>query len=110
MTREKWLETLEKIKRQFGVATEYKEPLGEEIPGEKWVVEFQAGAAGKIRMEWVEKPRLKEVKTIYSNRIGSATKMENIYEENEKTNYLNVFKWSERDDEWEKISTELINL
>jgi hypothetical protein len=110
MTREKWLEILEKTKRQFGVEAERKGPLGENIPGEKWVVEFRAGEVGKIKMEWVEKPKLKEVKTIYSNRIGSSTKMENIYDEDEKTNYLNVFKWNDRDEVWEKISTEFINL
>ncbi|NMC51896.1 hypothetical protein GYA54_04190 [Candidatus Kuenenbacteria bacterium] len=110
MTREKWLEILEKIKKQFGVESEYKEPIGENIPGEKWVVEFRASAMGKIKMEWVEKARLKDVKTIYSNRIGSNTKIENVYDEEEKTNYLNVFKWNDRDNDWEKISTELINL
>ena len=110
MTREKWLNTLEKIKRQFEVETEYKEPVGENIPGEKWVVEFRTGAAGRIRMEWVEKPRLKDIKTIYSNRIGSSTKVKNIYDETEKTNYLNVFKWNDSSEDWENMGSELINL
>jgi hypothetical protein len=110
MTREKWLETVEKIRRQFGLEVERQESLGEDIPGERWVVEFQAGAAGKIKMEWVEKPKLKNVKTTYSNRIGSSTKVENIYDENEITNYLNIYKWNEGEGVWEKMGNEFIDL
>ena len=110
MNRDKWLTTLEKIKKEFPVETEYREPVGENIPGERWVVEFSAGAVGKVRMEWVEKPRLKEVKTTYSNRIGSGTKIENIYDENEITNYLNVYKWNNDNQAWDKMGAELINL
>ncbi|HRY63510.1 MAG TPA: hypothetical protein P5267_02845 [Patescibacteria group bacterium] len=110
MTREKWLETVEKIRRQFGLETERQESLGDELPGERQVVEFQAGNLGKIKMEWVEKPRLKDVKTTYSNRIGSSTKIENVYDEQELVNYLNVFKWNESDQTWEKMGNEFINL
>lgn len=110
MNRDKWLTTLEKIRKNFALENEYQESLGENIPGVKWVVEFTAGELGKIRMEWVEKPRLKEVKTTYSNRIGSGTKVENVYEETELTNYLNVFKWDTGSQAWEKMGAELINI
>ncbi|NMB48369.1 hypothetical protein GYA13_02890 [Candidatus Kuenenbacteria bacterium] len=110
MTREKWLETLEKIRKQFQIDHEEHGPWGEETPGEKWLVEFEAPGMGKIKMEWVEKPRLKEVKTTYANRIGSTTKVTNVYDENEMVNYLNVFKWNEREQAWEKLANEFMNL
>jgi len=110
MTREKWLETLDKIKRQFTIDSEEHGALGEDIPGEKWLVEFETPGMGKIKMEWVEKPKLKEVKTNYANRIGSTTKITNVYDENEKINYLNIFKWNEREQVWDKLANEFINL
>lgn len=110
MTREKWLQTLEKIKRQFPNVSERQESLGEDVPGERWLVEFTAPGLGKIKMEWVEKPRLKEVKTTYAKRIGSVTKINNVYDDQEIVNYLNIFKWNEQEQAWEKMSNEFINL
>lgn len=103
MTRDKWLNLLEMVEAKFGIDRNYKEDLGQDIPGEKQVVEF-IGPMGKIKLEWVEKARLLEEKTTYSNRIGSQVKINKIYSEDEKVNYLNAYKWDELKNEWQRLN------
>jgi len=106
MTKDKWLNVRDMVEVQFGIDKEYKESVGEDIPGEKQVIEFE-GPMGKMKLEWVEKARLKDVKTIYSDRIGSDVKINKEYDKDEKVNYMNAYKWNETTEEWEEIKGDM---
>ena len=103
MTRDKWLNLLDMVEAKFGIDRNYKEDLGKDIPGEKQVVEF-IGPLGKIKLEWVEKARLVDEKTTYSNRIGSQVKINKIYSQDEKVNYINAYKWDGVRNEWQRLN------
>ena len=102
MTRDKWLNIVDMVEAKFGIHKDYKEPLDDDVPGEKHVIEFN-GPMGKIKLEWVEKARLKDTKTLYSDRIGSGVKINKVYDEEERVNYMNAYKWDEIKEEWERI-------
>lgn len=102
MTKDKWLNIIDMVEGKFGIDKDYKESMDEGIPGEKHIIEFN-GPAGKIKLEFVEKARLKDVKTLYSDRIGSDVKINKIYDEKEKVIYMNAYKWDEAGEEWERM-------
>ncbi len=106
MTKNKWLDLVDMIKEKFEIIAEDKESLGENTPGEKHLLEFE-GPLGKIRLEFVEKPKLLEVKTLYSARAGSNIKVNKIYDDKEKVSYLNAYKWNEIKQNWENFNFDL---
>ena len=55
----------------------------------------------------MEKPRLLDEKTTYSNRIGSNVKIDKVYSEDEVVSYLNAYRWDEVNNDWEKIDTNM---
>ena len=63
--------------------------------------------SGKMKLEWVEKARLLDKKTTYSNRIGSEVKIDKIYSQDEKVSYMNAYKWNITTEEWEEVKLEL---
>lgn len=106
MTRDKWLNIIDRVEGKFGIDKDYKEALGDEVPGEKHIVEFK-GPLGKIKLEFVEKARLKDVKTLYSDRIGSGVRVNRVYDEEEQVNYMNAYSWDEIKGEWERMDENL---
>ena len=61
------------------------------------------GPLGKIRLEFITRPVVLDKKTTYSKRIGSETKVDYIYSEDEKSSILNAYKWNEDKNDWEKM-------
>ncbi len=108
MTKDKWLNLIDTVEGKFGVDKEYKEPISNDIPGEKHIIEF-ISPMGKVKLEFTEKPRVLDEKTTYSNRVGSHVKVEKIYDEEDKVCYLNAFKWDEAGEEWQAIDSNLFN-
>lgn len=106
MNRDKWLNIIQLVESKFRINKEYKQKLGDEIPGEKHVIEFN-GPMGKMKMEWTSKARLKDVKTLYSDRIGSGVKINKIYDNEDEVNYMQVFKWDEIGGEWQEIKSDM---
>lgn len=103
MNPEKWEDLKFQIKKQFGIDNEGEETQEGEKET-KWI-EFN-GATGKMRLEYVTKPRVLDVKTIYSKRAGtSANIVKPVVSEDEKVQYLKVYVW--KNDNWEEIKTEL---
>ena len=96
MNQEKWEEIKFKIKKQFGIQNEGEEKQndGKEI---KWI-EFN-GAQGKMRLEYVKKPRFLDIKTTYSKRAGtSASSINTITSKDETVQFLKVYVFN--DGEW----------
>ncbi|MFH1866655.1 MAG: hypothetical protein ABIJ81_01060 [Patescibacteria group bacterium] len=104
MTYERWQDITNKVKSQFQLLTEGKEPLGNS-PGEREFVEFQ-GPQGKMKLELVKRPVVLDKKTIYSKRIGSSTAVEYVYDDKEQTLTFHAYLWSEPAGDWQEIKAD----
>ena len=99
MTKERWQEIKKTIKDKFSIKEEYEEDLN---PGLAEVLEFE-GPLGLVKAKFVERPKLLDKKTNYSNRIGSDVKVDYIYSETENVSHLELFLWSAEEDDWQKL-------
>ncbi len=100
MTKEKWEEIIDNVKKGLEVFGE-----GIEEEGSKKIewIEF-VGPQGKSRLEWIDKPRITGVKTLYSRRAGtSAGKVEHEESKTERVNFIRAYKWSDETRDWEEI-------
>lgn len=104
MTYERWQDIVNKVKTQFAVLGEGKEPLGDR-PGEREFVEFE-GPTGKMKLELVRRPVVLDKKTIYSKRIGSGTTVEYVYDDKEQTLTFHAYRRQEAAGEWEEIKAD----
>lgn len=103
MMPEKWKTILGNIKDNFSVEDEGNFHIDEDGGVDIEYIEFN-GPMGKIRLEFIIKPVILDKKTIYSNRIGSETKVNYVYSEDEKSHTLMAYKWSEESDDWEEMA------
>jgi hypothetical protein len=101
MNLEKWEQIKSMAKEKFEILVETEE---ESIDGagSVQIIEFD-GPLGRMKLEFVSKPRILDKKTTFSNRIGSDVKVEYVYSEDEKVYQLNAYKWNEAGDTWEEI-------
>jgi hypothetical protein len=102
MTTERWQEIKANIKENFGVEDNYEEDLE---PGIAELIEF-TGPQGKMLLRFITKPKVLDKKTSFSNRAGSAVKVDYVYSEDETVSYLEVYNWSEDKDDWIKLDAE----
>ncbi|MDD5071578.1 MAG: hypothetical protein PHQ42_02460 [Patescibacteria group bacterium] len=102
MTEEKWENIKGQIKDSFKVEDE-----GCEHSDERGGVDIDfiifTGPLGRMKLEFVTKPVVLDKKTTYSRRIGSETKVDYVYSEDEKTSRLTAYKWDEGRDDWVEI-------
>lgn len=106
MTRGKWLDLKDKIKEQFEIESEEEKTL-DNAPDSILETLIFTSPLGKIKLEWHSRPRTLEEKTIYSNRIGSDVKIEKVYSNQERSEFLKAFK--EENGDWEEISPTTFN-
>ena len=57
-------------------------------------------------MEFISKPVVLDKKTTYSRRIGSETKVDYVYSDEEKSHTLIAYKWDEDLGDWTEIEAE----
>jgi len=103
MHPDKWPEIKEKILGNFEVldqATEKNEERREETE----IIEFK-GPQGKMRLEWITRPKVLDKKTHYSNRIGGDVQVDYVYSEDEKTHTLKVFQ-EDTQGNWQEIKAD----
>ncbi|OPL12054.1 MAG: hypothetical protein AVO34_02260 [Firmicutes bacterium ML8_F2] len=105
MLPEKWENLVGDIKDNFEVREHQKEHSDEQGGTDTETIVFK-GPLGKTKLEFITRPVVLDKKTIYSGRIGSETKVEYIYSQDEKSYKLNAYKWSEAEDSWAEINTE----
>ena len=105
MAPEKWLEIKQKILDSFEVINQTTEK-NEDRKEEREIIEFN-GPMGKIRLEWITRPKVLGKKTQYANRIGSNVSVDYIYSADEVTHTLKVYQWNEVQDDWQEIEAEL---
>lgn len=104
MTKEKWNEIKIHIKNSFGIEEEYEDDLD---PGIAEILEFN-GPKGRMMLCHITKPKILDKKTSYSNRAGSAVKVDYVFSDKEFSSYLELYTWSEENDDWEKMEVESI--
>ncbi|MBI5733562.1 MAG: hypothetical protein HY973_01275 [Candidatus Kerfeldbacteria bacterium] len=103
MTYERWQDICESVKSKFKVQAEAQEPSADGH-GHVEFLEF-SGPLGEMRLELAVRPRVKDVKTIYSKRMGSQSTVQYEYDDSVHTLTLHVFRRSTGGD-WQEIKTD----
>ena len=99
MNQEKWEDIKGRIKDDFEVLEENKEELGDDRPGEKEIIIFK-GPLGRMKLEFITYPVILDKKGIGSKRIGSQSRVEYTYSDDEYVHTMKAYKWSEEKDDW----------
>jgi len=99
MNQEKWVKITNNIKDNFKLEDEGEQHLDDEGGVDIKFVVFN-GPLGKIRLEYIVKPVILDKKTTYSRRIGSETKVDYVYSEEDKSHQMIAYKWSDENDDW----------
>ena len=102
MTKEKWLDLKDRIEENFEVEKFFKSDL-ENVPNSVVETIIFVSPIGKIKLEWISKPKTLGEKTQYSNRVGSYVQVDKIYSETERSEFLKAYKYE--NDDWQEIST-----
>lgn len=101
MNLEKWEQIKAMAKDKFEIIREIGED-GVDGIGNVQILEFN-GPLGRMKLEFVSKPRILDKKTSYSNRIGSGVRIDYVYSEDEEVHELIAYKWDEVASDWESI-------
>lgn len=105
MNQDKWEQIIGMVKDQFEVEDEGEESV-EDIPDSILNFIMFQGPVGRMRLEYIIKPVIIDKKTIGSRRIGSDTKVEYIYSEDEMSHTFKAYKWDEGDQKWVEMEAE----
>jgi len=99
MYLDRWKETLDLIREKFEIEDEGVLEL-DEYGGTKIEYIIFEGPLGKMKMEFISKPKVLDKHTNYSNRIGSDVQIDYVYSETEKSTQLLISRWSDADENW----------
>jgi len=105
MLPEKWENLVDDIKDKFEVEKQDKEHLDEQGGTDIESIIFKS-PVGRVKLEFITKPVVLDKKTFYSQRIGSQTKVEYTYSDDEKSHKLVASKWDENQNDWTEIDGE----
>ncbi len=109
MQEEKWKNILGNVKDNFEVEDYGEMHLDDEGGVDIEYVVFQ-GPLGKMRLEYISKPVILDKKTTYSRRVGSETKVDYVYSENERSAKMIAYKWNNDQDDWVEMDADNFNL
>jgi len=99
MIPDKWEQIKELAQSNFEILDSGEEPV-EDIPNSKLEFLEFIGPLGKMRLEFITKPKVLDKKTLYSGRIGGDVKVDYIYSEDEMVYVFKAYKWDEVQDDW----------
>ncbi len=99
MTIDRWRDIVGQIQDNFAVA-EHETLNFEEEGGSSLERLIFDSPLGRVKLEFFVRPKILDKKVTYSNRIGSESVVEYIYDPTEKTCQLLVYRWSEADNSW----------
>lgn len=102
MTLDRWQEVIGNIKDNFEVLNSGTDSLEDEGGVKVEYIVFNT-EQGKFRLEFVSKPVVLDKKTTYSKRIGSETKVDYVYSENEKVTRMSAYRFNVEANDWEEI-------
>lgn len=101
MTYDKWLDLKDKIAIKFQIE-EYKKDVLENVADAICETLIFMGPTGKIKLEWISKAKILGEKTLYSGRLGADVKVEKIYSDSEKSEFLKAYQL--KAGEWQEIN------
>lgn len=111
MNSNKWEDIIYQIEEKFGIGDRRTEKFiiaeqhtGEKIYGQKEIVEFQ-GPLGKIKLEKVSQPKVVDKKILSSKRIGGKAAIDYIYSDEDKSEYVKIYKWDDITNQWTEITS-----
>lgn len=109
MHLDRWKDILDQIHQYFAVEDQ---GIVESDEHGGTISEFIifTGPMGKMKLEFISKPRVIDKQTTYSNRIGSDVNIDYIYSPTEKVYTFLVYKWSEVDNDWQPVDAGSFNL
>jgi len=104
MNPDKWPDIKAKILSTFTVLNQevLENAQEHEI---KEIIEFE-GPMGKIKLEWIKRPKVLSKKTQYSNRIGGNVSVDYVFSENEFTYAMTVYEWDVSLEDWQEIDSD----
>ncbi|MCK5211447.1 hypothetical protein KAJ89_01975 [Candidatus Parcubacteria bacterium] len=102
MNQDKWAKIIGNIKDNFKLEDEGEQHIDDEGGVDIKYIVFN-GPLGKIRLEYIIKPVILDKKTTYSRRIGSETKVDYVYSEEDKSHQMIAYKWDEEQDDWAEM-------
>ncbi len=105
MTPERWKITIDNLRDKFTVEEEDAIHLDEDGGIDIEYVVFKS-PVGRIRLEFISKPVVLDKKTTYSRRIGSETKVDYVYSDEERSHTLVAYKWDDEQDDWVEMEAE----
>ncbi|MBU1036689.1 hypothetical protein KKF32_01470 [Patescibacteria group bacterium] len=103
MHPDKWQEIKEKIKNSMEVLDERTES-NEERKESTEIIEFKS-PLGKMKLEWVTRPKLLDKKTHFSRRIGGEVKVDYVYADNEFTHTLKIYQ-EDGSEDWQEMKSD----
>jgi len=103
MNPDKWPDIKEKILSTFTVLNQEVLENADEHEV-KEVIEFE-GPMGKIKLEWIKRPKVLSKKTQYSNRIGGNVNVDYVFSEDEFSYAMLVYKWDLGLDDWQELES-----
>lgn len=106
MTHNSWLDLKDKISSKFKIE-EYKKDTLEDVPDSACETLIFNGPSGKIKLEWISKPKTLGEKTLYSARVGGTVKVDKVYSDTEKSEFLKAYQAVGND--WQEINTQNFN-
>ncbi len=99
MHLDRWREVVSQIQDNFEVE-EHETIKSEEAGGEDIETIVFTSQLGRLKLEFISRPKVIDKKITYSNRIGSESSVEYVYDPKEKSYQLLVYRWSEVDNDW----------
>jgi len=108
MHPDKWPEIKTKILSGFEVLAQGETACEERLENTEYL-EFN-GPLGKMRLEWISRPKVLGKKTHYSTRIGSNVDVDYIYSEDEATHTLKIYKWDSSSNDWQEQNAKTLGL
>lgn len=99
MHQDRWRDIVGQIQDNFAVEEHETTTFEEEGGSSLERIVFES-PLGRIKLEFLVRPKVLDKKVSYSNRIGSESVVEYIYDPNEKSCQLLVYRWSEANNNW----------
>ncbi len=97
MTSERWEQLVEKLRSGGMVESEDQN----EIDGVATHTVISSAPTGRVKLEFILKPKFLGNQTRYTRRAGSSVVVKPQYSEDETVTVLNMYQW--RDEQWMKM-------
>ncbi|MFH0950990.1 MAG: hypothetical protein V1765_00765 [bacterium] len=109
MQPDRWHDLLDQVREKFKVEDEGKEH-SEEYGGSQLEFVIFDGPLGRVKLEFITKPKVVDKKLTYSNRIGSDVEIDYIYSQTEKVHQFLLYRWDEAAEGWQPLDQSQFNL